>query len=362
MEKLVRKHLLRIQPYKPVVPLEVLAERVGVPVEKLIKLDGNENPYGPPPQVKQALAEYNFYHIYPDPFHQELRQRLSEYTGIPAEHIALGNGSDELIMLLLFLLLDPGDAVINLPPSFIMYDTFTRICGGRVIEVPRNSSYEVDVEAIKSAIDERTKIIFLAWPNNPTGNASPSVEDILKLTECGPLVVVDEAYYEFSGLTVAPHVLRHSNLCVLRTFSKWAGLAGLRVGYGIFPKWLAELIYQTKVPYNVNVAAQVAAKAVLENLPPVRERIRLILEERERLKRLLKQQGILDPFPSQANFLLCRVLNGKAARLRDELARKGIFIRHFDVPGLEDKLRITVGRPEHTEALLQALDEVTQKL
>ncbi len=359
MEKLIRRHLLRIQPYKPIVPLEVLAEQVGVPVEKLIKLDGNENPYGCPPQVKQALAEYNFYHIYPDPFHQELRRKLSEYTGIPAEHIALGNGSDELIMFLLFLFLNPGDAVVNCPPSFIVYDTFTRICGGRVIEVPRNSNYEVDVEAVKSAIDERTKIIFLAWPNNPTGNASPSVEDILELTECGPLVVVDEAYYEFSGLTVAPHVLQRPNLCVLRTFSKWAGLAGLRVGYGIFHERLAQIIYQTKVPYNVNVAAQVAAKAVLENLPPVQERVKLILQERDRLEQALKQQGILDPFPSQANFLFCRVLKGEAVRIRDELAKKGIFIRHFDAPGLQDKLRVTVGRPEHTEALLQALDEVT---
>jgi len=248
-----------------------------------------------------------------------------------------------------------------LPPSFIVYDIFTRTCGGRVIEVPRDGNYEVDVEAVKSAVDERTKIIFLAWPNNPTGNASPSAEDILKLVECGPLVVVDEAYYEFSGLTMAPYVLQHQNLCVLRTLSKWAGLAGLRVGYGIFPEWLARLIYQTKVPYNVNVAAQVAAKAVLENVPFVRERVELILQEREKLEQALKQQGILDPFPSQTNFLLCRVLRGEASKIVDELAKKGIFIRYFNVPELQDKLRITVGRPEHTEALLQALDEVTQK-
>ncbi len=360
MERLIRKHLASFQPYKPIQPVEALSEQAGISVEQIIKLDGNENPYGCPPRAKRALAEYERYHIYPDPSQRELRRKLAEYTGIGSEHIVISNGSDELITLIMRLCLDPGDGVITCPPSFIVYNVFTRILGGRLIEVPRDSRYEVDVEAVKSAIDDRTKLIFLAWPNNPTGNASPSEEGILELADCGPLVVVDEAYHEFSGLTVAPHVLQHPHLCVLRTFSKWAGLAGLRVGYGIFPQKIAQILYQITLPYSVNVAAQIAAKEALEDVPYLKARVREILQERERFYHRLKEQGILDPLPSQANFLLCRVLKGSAPELKRELDKRGIFVRYFDVPGLQDKLRITVGKPEHTEALLSALDEITR--
>lgn len=361
MENLIRKHLTELQPYKPIKPPEILSEQVGVSRERLIKLDGNENPYGFSPQVKQALAECDSYNLYPDPFHRELRSKISEYTEINPEHIVVGSGSGELINLLLQLFLDPEDKVINLPPTFSLYDVNVRTCGGRVIEVPRGSDHEVDVKAVKSAIDERTKVILLSWPNNPTGNISPSVEGILELAECGPIVVVDEAYYEFSGFTLAPYVPQNSKLCVLRTFSKWAGLAGLRVGYGIFPKKLSQLLYQIKLPYNVNVAAQIAAIKSLEDLPYLKARVQEIVNERERLYQKLKRQGILAPLPSKANFLLCRVLKGEALQIKSKLRKRGIFIRHFDTPDLRDKLRITVGKPEHTDALLSALEEVVKE-
>jgi histidinol-phosphate aminotransferase len=357
MKKLIRRSLENIKPYEPIVPLEVLAQRAGVSVDRVIKLDGNENPYGCSPRVNHALAHYHLYHIYPDPQHHELRQALEGYTGISREHIVVGSGSDELIDLILRASLEPGDKVINCPPTFGMYPFSTAICGGEIIEVPRDEGFGIDVAAVKEAIDERTKVIFLTSPNNPTGNITPE-ETILELLGTGLLVVVDEAYYEFSGVSVAHLVPQHRNLVVLRSFSKWAGLAGLRVGYGIFPTGLAELMYKIKPPYNVNVAAQVAVRESLADIAYLKEKIRLLISERERLFSKLGELRFLKPYPSQANFILCRVLDGDALRIKQELERKGIFIRYFDTPILKNMLRISVGKPEHTDALIKALKEV----
>ena len=171
-------------------------------------------------------------------------------------------------------------------------------------------------------------------------------------------MVVDEAYYEFSGVTIAPLVPHYENLVVLRSFSKWAGLAGLRVGYGIFPHRLAELISKIKPPYNVNVAAQIAALESLRDVDYLRDTIGTIVAERGCLFAKLKGVGFLDPFPSQANFILCSVLNGQAREIHHQLKQKGIFIRYFDTPQLENCLRISVGKPEHTDVLIDALKGV----
>jgi len=352
--RLIRGDLSGIEPYEPIVPLEVLSERCGVPVEKLIKLDGNENPYGCSPRVRRALAEYAFYHIYPDPLHREIMGPLEKYVGVGREHIVAGSGSDELIDLTLRLFLEPGDKVINCVPTFGMYPFSTAVCGGKTVTVPRSDAYEVDIAGVKSAIDERTKVIFIASPNNPSGNAT-SQSDLLKLVDTGVVVVVDEAYYEFCGKTVAPLVPRYSNLIVLRSFSKWAGLGGLRAGYGIFSVNIAELIRRIKSPYNVNAAAMVAVKESLADTDYLQCKVNAIIAERERLFEKLRKQGVLVPLPSQANFILCRVAKGNARKIKQGLDSKGIFVRYFDTPLLRDTLRISVGKPEHTDALIEAL-------
>jgi histidinol-phosphate aminotransferase len=357
VKKLIRRHLSGIEPYKPIVPVEVLAQRLGIPAERLIKLDGNENLYGCSPQVQRALADYHLYYIYPDPLHFELREMLEGYTGLGREYIVVGSGSDELIDLILRLSLEPGDKVINCPPTFGMYPFSTEICGGKVVDAPRDSNFEVDVAAVNKAIDERTKVIFLNSPNNPTGNITPEKE-VLELLDTGLLVVVDEAYYEFSGVSVAPLVPHYPNLVVLRSFSKWAGLAGLRVGYGIFPEGIAELMYKIKPPYNVNIAAQIAVKESLADINYLRDRIKDIISERERLFLRLGKLRFLKPYPSQANFILCSVLNGDAQGIKQVLEKRGIFIRYFDTPLLKNMLRISVGKPEHSDVLIQALSEI----
>lgn len=357
IEKLIRAELKTMKSYTPIEPTDVLSRRIEVPTEKIIKLDGNENPYGCSARVKQTLAEYAYYHLYPDPEQRQLRKALEEYTGLDSQHIVAGSGSDELIDLVLRLFVQRGDEVINCPPTFGMYPFSTDICGGKVVNIPRTADFSIDVSAIKKALTKRTKVIFIASPNNPSGNIA-SQQAIEELLDAMPVVVIDEAYFEFSGITVAPLVPKHANLIVLRTFSKWAGLAGLRVGYGIFPSHLAPYLMKIKQPYNVNTAAQLAALESLKDLAYLRNIIDAIIHERERLFYKLDRISWLKTYPSQANFILCSVVNGKAKAIHEELKRRGIFVRYFDTPELKDCLRISVGKPEHTDALIAALREI----
>jgi len=357
MEKIIRPEIKNMPAYTPIEPTDVLSRRIDIPEESVIKLDGNENPYGCSPRVKRALAGYAYYHLYPDPEQRELRKALEKYAGISAANILAGSGSDELIDLVLRLFIKPGDKVVNCPPTFGMYPFSTDVCGGKVVSIPRKPDFSVDTAAAKKAIDNGAKVLFVASPNNPSGNITPE-PDILELLKGAAAVVIDEAYYEFSGVTVAPLVLKYPNLIVLRTFSKWAGLAGLRVGYGIFPLNLVGYLMKIKQPYNVNAAAQVAALESLRDLDYLRGTIKAIVDERERLMAKLHELDSLKVYPSQANFMLCRVLNGKAKSIYEGLRQKGIFVRYFDTPQLKDCLRISVGKPEHTDKLVAVLNEM----
>ncbi|MEJ2738788.1 MAG: histidinol-phosphate transaminase [Dehalococcoidia bacterium] len=355
--RLIKSNLRNITPYIPIEPTEVLSKQIDIASENIIKLDGNENPYGCSPKVNQALAGYSFFHIYPDPQQRELRNALAKYTGMNAGCIIAGSGSDELIELILRLFLDPGDQVINCPPTFGMYTFCTDICGGTIKNIHRRNDFSLDVDAIQNAINKTTKVIFIASPNNPTGNTVPESE-IIELVNTGIIVVIDEAYAEFSGSTIMPMLSTYPNLFLLRTFSKWAGLAGLRVGYGIFPPTIVEHIMNIKQPYNINAAAHVAAMASLDDIDYLRGTISAIVRERKRLFEKLSTLDWLKPYASDANFILCSVLNGKAKEVYLNLQKKGIFIRYFDTPLLKNCIRITVGKPEHTDYLIAALKEI----
>jgi histidinol-phosphate aminotransferase len=215
----------------------------------------------------------------------------------------------------------------------------------------------VDVSAVKAAVTGKTKVIFLASPNNPTGTIIPE-PDIREILDTGVAVVIDEAYCEFSRQTVIPLAGEYPNLIVLRTFSKWAGLAGLRVGYGIFPQEIADYILKIKIPYNVNVAALVAVEESLKDIEYLKSTVDKIINERERLYKELEKIDWLEPYPSQANFILCRVGKGNARQLRQKLQEKGILVRYFDEPVLADCIRISVGKPEHTDALMEVLHRI----
>ena len=357
MEKLIRRSITESEAYIPILPLEVLEHDVGISIDDMIKLDGNENVYGCSPRVQRALGDYPRYHIYPDPEQRELRLALAEYVGLGDNHIVAGQGSDELIDLILRLFIEPGDKVINCTPTFGMYSFSTQVCGGKVVEVPRNDNFVVDVAKVKSVIDECTKVLFLASPNNPTGNTIPE-SAIRDLLDTGLVVVVDEAYYEFSKETVAPLVACYENLIVLRTFSKWAGLAGLRIGYGLFSPKIASYIMRIKQPYNVSVPASIAAIESLKDIEYTRKTVDAIIKERQRVFTKLQKVGIIQPIPSQANFLLCSVIEWDAKAILGQLKQNGIFVRHFDTPRLRNCLRISVGKPKHTDALIAALSDI----
>ncbi len=358
--KLIRPELAGFVGYAASKSPETLVGKVEVPVEEIVKLDANENPYGCSPKVNAALATYRDMNIYPDSGQTELRKMLQEYTGVSAENIVVGAGSDQLIDLILRLFLEPGDEVINCVPTFAMFRFFMGLSNGKMVDVPRDEDYAVRVKAVKAAITRRTKIILLATPNNPTGTGTPR-QDILQILDTGVPVVVDEAYYEFSGETMAPLVNQYQNLIVLRTFSKWAGLAGLRIGYGLFPSKIADYLLKIKEPYGVNVAAAVAVRESLKDRDYLMDKVNAIITERERLFAELKKLEWLKPFPSQANFIFCTVRKGKAGELQQQLQQKGILVRYFDQPYLQNSVRISVGRPEDTDALIKVLRELGEK-
>lgn len=352
---LVRLDLRELAGYEPVEPPDLRAERLGLAERDILKLDGNENPFGPSPNALEALRAETNYQYYPDPAQTRLRERLAEYVGAPPEAIVAGAGSDELIDLVLRAVVTPGDAVVDCPPTFGMYAFLARLAGARVVEAPRREDFSVDIDAV-ARLARGAKTLFLASPNNPTGNTCAR-EDVERLLDSGALVVIDEAYAEFAGESVVDLTGERPNLVVLRTFSKWAGLAGLRVGYAVMAPALAQILMRIKQPYNVSVAAQVAAIAALDDRAALMERVRALVEERQRLASLLADIPWVTVYPSSANFVLCRLRGRDARAVREALARKGIFVRYFDRPPIDDCLRISVPAPGQSERVARALRE-----
>ncbi|GAB4579879.1 MAG: histidinol-phosphate transaminase [Anaerolineales bacterium] len=357
IQSLLRPHIANMPPYHPILPFEVLSEQLGIPVDRIIKLDANENPYGPLPQVRAALAELPYPHIYPDPESRLLRAALAEYHRVPAENLLVGAGADELIDLVMRVFLNPGDTILNCPPTFGMYPFDADVNAAQTISIPRKPDFSLDIAAIELATRNYfPKLLFVTSPNNPDGGLIPRGE-LDQLLALPIMVVLDEAYVEFAppGTSRMQEVPERENLIVLRTFSKWAGLAGLRVGFGAFPGWLMPHLWKVKQPYNVSVAAAVAARVSLEYAGELQRIGACLVAERERMSGLLREIPDLEVFPSHANFVLCRMIGRDAAQVKAELARQGILIRYFDKPGLQDCVRISVGRPEDTDVLVEGL-------
>lgn len=354
IKRFIRPHLLGFSGYSASTSPDTLEGKIDVPLENIIKMNANENPYGCSPKVLEGLANCKHFNIYPDDGQQELRKQLAKYAGAPAERIIAGHGSNTLIDLIVRLFVGPGDEVINCVPTFDIYRFSTEICGGTLVNLNRDDNYAIDAKKIIAAINRKTKLIFLATPNNPTGNIIPR-QDVIEIIDTGVPVVVDEAYYEFNGETMMPATAQYGNLIVLRSFSKWAGLAGIRVGYGVFPLDIVNYLMAIKIPHNVSVAAEVAVKESLADIKYLQDKVQAIIKERGRLFEELQRITYLKPYPSRANFIYCRVLKGSASELYQKLQRKGILVRFFDNPLLKNGIRISVGKPEHTDALIKAL-------
>jgi histidinol-phosphate aminotransferase len=349
-----------MEAYTPIYPFDVLAARLGREPDEIIKLDANENPYGPSPHVREALATLDYVHIYPDPESRALREALSDFAGLPASCLLAGAGADELLDLIMRLFLRPGDAIVNCPPTFGMYPFDAAVNGAETLNVPRNEDFSLDLPGIERAVEQnQPKLLFITSPNNPDGSwvSDAALERLLAL----PVVLVlDEAYVEFAGRERSRirWVPERENLIVLRTFSKLAGLAGLRVGYGAFPEALMPHLWKIKQPYNVSVAASTAALAALEDLAWLEDKIERLVEERERFFDLLVEVPYLRPYPSESNFILCQVLDRDAETLKLALEQEGILIRYYRKPRLSDHVRFTVGKPEQVDAVIAALQRL----
>lgn len=349
-------YLDELEPYRAT-DLEQAAARAGIGVEQLIRLDSNENLWETLPQVAQALGGLASPAYYPD--HQPLRRAVASYAGVEPEQVVLSNGADEMIDLLIRLLAEPGQAVIVCPPTFSMYAFFARVNRCRVLAIPRRPDFSVDAPAIEKTVvaDEdgaAPRLLFLVSPGSPDGQALPQPV-IQRLLALPIIVAVDETYIEFGGQSTAPLLASCPNLAIIRSFSKWAGLAGLRLGYGLLAPELAGGLERIKAPYNVNAAAAAAALATLADLESARAKVAHMIAERERLQAALAALGWIEPLPSQANFVLCRVKGRSAQAVIGALADRGILVRGLSDPEMADYVRISVGRPEHTDALVDAL-------
>ena len=354
--ELIRPHLANIKTYEPVDPPELLAKRAGIPEDQIIKLNGNENPFGGSPKASEALGKIPL-HVYPDSQQRRARRALAEYTGLDVDHIIVGAGSDELIDLLFRLMIAPGDSIVDFEPTFGMYGFGARVSGAETRLVQRDELFDIDMDGARDAVDSNTKIIFVSSPNNPTGNLVSEAQ-VRALLDLGPLVVIDEAYYEFCGDTVAGMIPQHENLCVLRTMSKWAGLAGLRVGYALAsPKLIAHII-DIKSPYNMSTAAEAALIASLEDAEALLERVDENVAERGRLFGMLEAIPGVKPWTSGGNFILCEFEEGRKDAIYEGLADRGIFVREFSSERLRNAFRMSVGTPEQSDAVVAALNEL----
>lgn len=328
------------------------------PSEGMVKLDAMENPYPLPPALRRELGEVLArvdLNRYPDPAAPRLRELLARKMAVPAGmELLLGNGSDDLIQVLSLALARPGAAVMFPAPTFVMYSMNAVFSGMRAVPVPLREDFSFDAGAfIERMRAENPALVFLAYPNNPTGVLYPEKDVLEVIRACPGLVVVDEAYHAFAGKSFMPRLPEFPNLLVLRTVSK-LGLAGIRLGYlAGRPEWIAQFDKVRQV-YNVNVLTHAAALFVLERLEVLEEQAALIRKDREELKKELVSLKGMQVFPSAANFFLVRVPD--ADRTYEALRRQGVLVRNLH-PALKNCLRITVGTPDENRILLTALRE-----
>ena len=352
MSRWIRREVRALRPY----PLE----SGDVPV----KLDAMENPYPLPPALRRrvaaALARVPV-NRYPDPGARALRSVLASLWRVSEEQILLGNGSDELIQMLLTALGGTGRRVLYPVPTFTMYGLLARAQGWVPVEVPLDRQFDLDTRAFLRALrQQRPALTFLSYPNNPTGNcfSRRRVEAVLR--EARGVVVLDEAYYAYAGKSFLPRLPRHPNLVVLRSLSK-IGLAGLRLGALVGPPDLVQELEKVRLPYNVNALSQAAAQVLLKERAFVRQTVGKVLQARETLYRALRAMRGVRPFPTETNFILFRVA-GDARRVHRRLREQGVLVRCFhEAPLLDRCLRVTVGRPQENRRFLEALEKAMEE-
>lgn len=362
MWKYANPQLRDLVSYEPGKPVEDLARELGIPPGKIIKLASNENPLGPSPKARQAMIDaLDRAHFYPDGGGYYLREAIAEHLGLTMGNVMLGCGSNEIIEFVGHAYLQPGDEVVVAEHSFAVYRLMAQLFGAKVIDVP-DPNFVHDLDAMLAAVTPRTKEIFIANPNNPTGTMVGQAE-IDRFMERVPervMVVFDEAYHEF--LDDPPDVLKFvragRNVVVLRTFSKIQGLANLRIGYGVAAPEVIDVLQKARQPFNANGIAQAGALAGLRDTEHMEMTRRVTKEGRNFLQSEFLEMG-LEYVPSHANFVLVRVGDGK--KVFDALLRRGIIVRAMGSYGLPEWVRVSVGTMPQNEAFIAALKEIDRE-
>lgn len=352
----------RLHPYVPGKPVaQLLAERG---LSEAIKLASNENPYGPSPKAMAAVREAACeVHRYPDGDASELRQVLAERHGVVPENILVGNGSNEVLELLIRTFASRDDEVVYAGRAFIVYALATTAAGAKGVAVPEADGLAHDLDAMAAAVNEKTKVVCIANPNNPTGtlHALPALQQFLDVLPRQVIVILDEAYYEYVADEIGDSIgtLHHPGLVTCRTFSKAYGLAGLRIGYAVGDADILALVNRFREPFNVSLPAQRAALAALADTPWVMAKVAECKAERQRLESALAALGLLGG-RSHGNFVLLR--HSQAAFVLHSLEDRGIIPRPLAPYGMPDYLRITVGTAEENAHLLAALEAIAGAL
>ncbi|MEN8253384.1 MAG: histidinol-phosphate transaminase [Patescibacteria group bacterium] len=353
INNLIRPTIKKLKPYKPSLTLDQLSKELGLDVKKIIKLDTGENPTVVPLLPKIDFKNFDISR-YPDPECKDLKKLLSKYVGLPTNYLICGNGSDELIDLLIRVFVNRGDEIIICPPTFAMYEFYGQLAEAKLKKVERNTKLKVDVSKILETIFKKTKIIFIDSPGNPAGTVIDKSE-VEKLCKSNCIVVIDEAYFEYSNQTVVSLIKKYANLVVLRTFSKWAGLAGLRLGYLIANPEIIQILNSVKSPYNVNSIAQEIGTKLMKNPQPILNKINKLIIIRKKLIKQLKSLDYLKVYYSQGAYILFKPKNNQLEELNQYLRKNGIILKKLDQPILGNCLRANLGTEEEINFLVKVL-------
>ena len=356
MSNLVRKHILSIAPYEAGKPIEEIKRQLGL--KEVIKLASNENPLGASPKALEAIRKnMSFINRYPDSNGFYLKKRLAKYYNIEKENIVLGNGSDELIDIILKTFVEDDEHILTADFTFLEYSIISKVKNRTVLTVPLKY-FRYDLDAIKTKIDSKTKVIFISNPNNPTGTyvTKYELDEFLKDIPGNVIVVLDEAYDAFidvndfaSGLDY----FRKNNVITLKTFSKAYGLAGLRVGFAVARKEFISYMNVARQPFNVNSLAQAAALAAIDDKIFLKKTRKTILDGKRYLYDNLKKSG-LAYVPTEANFILIDV-GSDGVEIFNKMLKFGVIVRDMKQYGLKNYIRVTIGTKKENERLIKVL-------
>lgn len=345
--------------YEPGKPIEETARELGLEPSSIVKLASNENPLGPSQIAKQAMVRaLEEAHIYPDGGGFKLRESLAIHHGLDRANIILGNGSNEIIELLCHSFLNPSASLIAAEHAFVVYKLMATLFGAKYVEVP-DPGFVHDLDAMADAITSETRLVFIANPNNPTGTMvdEATIDRFMRRVPDRVIVVFDEAYFEFAENPpeTVKYVREGRNVCILRTFSKIHGLAALRVGYGIAPEALANILQKARQPFNVNAIAQAGALAAISDRNHIQATKLNNAEGMRYLTGEFKSRN-LEYVPSQANFILVRTGDGDGLFRR--LLGLGVIVRAMSGYKLPDWIRVSIGTPRENRRFIEALDEI----